>query len=65
MGNLDDLEIIAQASKEEIEEKAISCIKDAAEGGGYILSGTEAGIYRPKWVENFLIISEISKKYRY
>ena len=30
MGNLDDLEIIAQASKEEIEEKAISCIKDAA-----------------------------------
>lgn len=65
MGNLDDMALIARASEEKVRKLAISCIKDAKQGGGYILSGTDATIYRPKWIENFLVMAKAAKEHPY
>jgi hypothetical protein len=48
-----------------IREAAQRCIDAAADGGGYILSGTDAGIYRPEWVEAFLVLAEVARENPY
>jgi len=64
-GNLDDMAFIAQASPEEISEAAEDAIAQAAEGGGYMLSGTDAGVYHPRWVHNFLVMARVARAHPY
>ena len=64
-GNLDDMAFLMVEDEETIREAAQQCIDAAAEGGGYILSGTDAGIYRPKWVKAFLILGEVARENPY
>jgi hypothetical protein len=64
-GNLDDMAFLALASPDEVRAAAEDCLAQAAEGGGYILSGTDAGIYRPEWVESFLVMAEVARGCRY
>ena len=64
-GNLDDMAFLALASEEEVRSAAQDCIEQAAEGGGYILSGTDAGIYSPEWVESFLVMAQVARNYMY
>jgi hypothetical protein len=64
-GNLDDMAFLTLATAEEVRAAAEDCLAQAAEGGGYILSGTDAGIYRPEWVGSFLVMAEVAREYRY
>ncbi|MFO7919043.1 MAG: uroporphyrinogen decarboxylase family protein [Anaerolineae bacterium] len=64
-GNLDDMAFLMLEDEETIREAAQRCIDAAAEGGGYILSGTDAGIYRPAWVEAFLTLSDVARENPY
>ena len=64
-GNLDDMAFLALASVEEARAAAQACVDEAAAGGGLILSGTDAGVYSPEWVANFLVLAEVAAAYRY
>ena len=64
-GNLDDMAFLALASAEEARAAAQKCVDEAAAGGGYILSGTDAGVYSPEWVANFLVLAEVAAAHRY
>lgn len=64
-GNIDDMAFLAQASPQEVRAAAEACIAQAAAGGGYILSGTDAGIYTPHWVQSFLLLAEAAAQHRY
>jgi hypothetical protein len=64
-GNLDDMAFLSLSTAEEVRAAAEDCLAQAAEGGGYILSGTDAGIYRPEWVRSFLVMAEVARGYRY
>ena len=64
-GNLDDMAFLALASATEVRAAADDCVRQAAAGGGYILSGTDAGVYSPQWVASFLILAEIAAGCRY
>jgi hypothetical protein len=64
-GNLDDMAYLALVSAGEVRAAAKDCIAQAAEGGGYILSGTDAGIYTPKWVQSCLVMAEVASEHRY
>lgn len=39
LGNLDPIRVFLEGTPEEVEQATMQCIKDAAEGGGYIASG--------------------------
>jgi hypothetical protein len=64
-GNLDDMAFLALASEQEVRELAEDAIAQAAAGGGYILSGTDAGIYSPEWVQSFLVMAETARSHPY
>lgn len=64
-GNLDDMAFLMVEDESVIREAAQRCIDAAADGGGYILSGTDAGIYRPEWVEAFLVLAEVARENPY
>ena len=64
-GNLDDMAFLALAPADEVRSAAEECLAQAAKGGGYILSGTDAGIYRPEWVASFLVMAEVAREVRY
>jgi uroporphyrinogen decarboxylase len=64
-GNLDDMAFLTLAQADEVRAAAEDCLAQAAAGGGYILSGTDAGIYRPEWVASFLVMAEVAREYRY
>jgi len=64
-GNLDDMAFLALASEDEVRAAAEDCIAQAAKGGGYILSGTDANIYSPEWVRNFLVMAEVAEEHPY
>lgn len=60
-GNLDDMAFLMVEDEQAVREAAKHCIQAAARGGGYILSGTDAGIYRPEWVQAFLVLSDVAR----
>ncbi|MFP3895286.1 MAG: uroporphyrinogen decarboxylase family protein [Anaerolineales bacterium] len=64
-GNLDDMAFLMIEDEKTIRKAAQRCIDAAAEGGGYILSGTDAGIYRPAWIKAFLVLSEVAQENPY
>ena len=64
-GNLDDMAFLALAPAEEVRRLAEDAISQAAAGGGYILSGTDAGIYSSEWVQNFLVMAEVARGAEY
>jgi uroporphyrinogen decarboxylase len=64
-GNLDDMAFLALASEADVRAAAEECIAQAAAGGGYILSGTDAGIYSPEWVQSFLVMAEVARNHPY
>jgi len=64
-GNLDDMAFLALALEGQVREAAKGCVEQAAEGGGYILSGTDAGIYSPEWVQSFLVMAQVAEEYAY
>ena len=55
----------AHYPKDVVRAAAEDCIAQAAEGGGYILSGTDAGIYSSHWVESFLVMAEVARTHTY
>jgi hypothetical protein len=64
-GNLDDMAFLAIEPAETVREAAEECIRQAAAGSGYVLSGTDAGIYSPEWVQSFLVMAEVAKAHPY
>ena len=62
-GNLDDMAFLAIDPIESVRAAALDALEQAAAGGGYILSGTDAGIYSPEWVQAFLAMAEVSRGY--
>jgi hypothetical protein len=52
---------LAQAAPAEVRV----CIAQAATSGGYILSGTDAGIYAPQRVQSFLLMAEVARTHAY
>jgi hypothetical protein len=64
-GNLDDMAYLALEPADEVRASAEDCIAQAAAGGGYILSGTDAGIYSSHWVESFLVMAEVARGHMY
>jgi hypothetical protein len=64
-GNLDDMAFLAVAPEDEVRAAAEGCIRQAAEGGGYMLSGTDAGIYSPGWVQSFLVMAKVAEGHTY
>jgi uroporphyrinogen-III decarboxylase len=64
-GNLDDMAFLALEPEDAVRAAAEDCIAQAAQGGGYILSGTDAGIYSPRWVKSFLAMAEVARGYPY
>ena len=63
-GNLDDMAFLALEPEATVRAAAADRIAQAAAGGGYILSGTDANVYSPEWVESFLTMAEVAKKSR-
>jgi uroporphyrinogen decarboxylase len=64
-GNLDDMAYLALEPADAVRAAAEDCIAQAAAGGGYILSGTDAGIYSSRWVESFLVMAEVAREHGY
>ena len=64
-GNLDDMAFLALVSEQEVREAARDCVRQAAEGGRYILSGTDATIYDPRWAQNFMVMAQVARDYVY
>ncbi len=64
-GNLDDMAFLALASPDEVRVAAQDAIAQAAEGGGFILSGTDAGIYSDRWLLNMLLMADVAREHRY
>jgi uroporphyrinogen decarboxylase len=64
-GNLDDMAFLALERAERVRAAAEDAIWQAAAGGGYILSGTDAGIYSPQWVQSFLVMAEVAREHAY
>jgi uroporphyrinogen decarboxylase len=64
-GNLDDMAFLALASDMEVRTAAEDCIRQAAENGGYILSGTDANVYSPEWVKRFLTMAQVARQHTY
>lgn len=62
VGNLDDLQVIGAASREELLAAGAECI-DAAGPAGYVLGGTASGIYTPEMAEGFIVLAEASRRY--
>jgi len=62
-GNLDDMAFLAIEPLEDVRAAALDALHQAAADGGYILSGTDAGIYSPEWVKAFLVMAEVAKAY--
>ena len=60
-GNLDDMAFLAVAPERKVRAAAEHCIEQAATGGGYILSGTDAGIYSPAWFKSFMVMAEVAR----
>jgi hypothetical protein len=56
---------LALVSAGEVRAAAKDCIAQAAAGGGYILSGTDAGIYTPEWVQSFLVMADVAREHVY
>lgn len=63
VGNLDDMEFIGKKSREEIETKSLELIKNADYNGGFVLGGSESGVYTEKILEGFLYMAEVSAKH--
>lgn len=64
-GNLDDMAFLAIESAERVRAAAEDAIRQAAAGGGYMLSGTDAGIYSPQWVQSLLVMAEVAREHVY
>jgi hypothetical protein len=64
-GNLDDMAYLALEPADVVRMAAEECIAQAAAGGGYILSGTDAGIYSSHWVESFLVMAQVARGHPY
>ena len=64
-GNLDDMAFLAMEGEETVRAAAVDAIGQAAAGGGYILSGTDAGIYSPAWVQSFMVMAEVAREHPY
>lgn len=64
-GNLDDMAFLTLASEDDVRAAAEDAIGQAAGGGGFILSGTDAGIYAPQWVTSFLVMADICRAHTY
>ena len=64
-GNLDDMAFLFSATEAEVRAAAVDVIGQAAAGGGYILSGTDAGIYSPEWYQSFLILADVAAQHTY
>ncbi|MHB8277639.1 MAG: uroporphyrinogen decarboxylase family protein [Candidatus Humimicrobiaceae bacterium] len=62
-GNIDDMKILASKDKRNIRLETFKAIRDAAEGGGYILGGTESSIYNMETAKSFILMSNISEIY--
>ena len=64
-GNLDDMAFLFSASEAEVRAAAQDAIAQAAAGGGYILSGTDAGVYNPHWLESFMVMAQVARDHVY
>ena len=62
VGNIDDMNVLSRASKEEVERLSLECIEAAGKGGGYILGGTASGLFMPKTVDNFIVMADVCKR---
>ena len=61
-GNVDSCGVLALGTLEEVEAATISCIRDAAPGGGYVL-GSDHSLNMGVKIENVLKMYETHKKY--
>ena len=61
-GNVDSCEILAFATLEEVEAATVSCLRDGAEGGGYVL-GSDHSISMGVKIENVMKMYETHRKY--
>ena len=62
-GNVDSSTTLAYGTKEEIEEEVKQCLRDAAQGGGYII-GSDHSISKGVPVENAFAMFDAIKRYR-
>ncbi|MBA7686619.1 hypothetical protein ES703_95069 [subsurface metagenome] len=62
-GNIDDMQVLANENKRDVKLRTFKAIRDAAEGGGYILGGTESSIYNIETAKSFILMSKISSIY--
>ncbi len=63
VGNLDDLEFVGKESRKLIEERSIQLMRSAGQNGGFVLGGTESGVYTEKMLEGFLYMAQAAEKY--
>jgi hypothetical protein len=62
VGNLDDLNIFSAESWSVVKKEVLSCMSMAAEGGGYVLSGTASGKFTEAMYENFIRTGKLMKR---
>ncbi|MCL1896857.1 MAG: hypothetical protein FWG03_09960 [Clostridiales bacterium] len=61
-GNVDSCETLALGTPEEVEAATISCLRDGAPGGGYVL-GSDHSLNKGVKIENVMKMYETHKKY--
>jgi hypothetical protein len=53
-GNLDEMEFLGRRERDDIERRCIKLIRDIGPGGGFVLGGTESGVYTDAMLNGFL-----------
>ena len=49
----------------EVRAAAEDAIAQAGAGGGFVLSGTDAGVYDPHWFESFMVMADVARNSSY
>jgi len=62
-GNIDDETILASGDWDAVRAHALACLRDGMPGGGYMLSGTEGGVFSPNNAQAYLVLCELRDEY--
>lgn len=62
-GNLDDLSLISTGNRDRIREETMAVLRDGMPGGGFLLGGTEGGVFSRPNAEGYLYMCELRDRF--
>jgi hypothetical protein len=62
-GNLDDLQVLTYGAEVGIKIQVLELLRDIAQGGGFMLGGTDSSILTDKMLQNFIMMGKMRDLY--